>query len=50
MRLFYRIAIYLTELELAIARSSGRNPASVAILSSDLTDFQGALAKLEIQR
>jgi hypothetical protein len=49
MKLFYTIMLWLAELELTIARSTGRDPRHVAQLSEDATKWQGCLQRLEIQ-
>jgi len=43
MRLFYSILLWLAELELAIARSTGRNPAQIPALQADVDRWQHAV-------
>lgn len=48
MKLFYSLLLWLAEFELAIARSTGRNPANVHALQSDVDRWQHALLMLEM--
>jgi hypothetical protein len=48
MRLFYSALLWFAELELAIARSTGRNPAQIAPLQADVDRWEHALLMLEL--
>ncbi len=48
MKLFYRALLALTRYELAIARSTGRNPANIAALSADELRWQQAIFLAEV--
>jgi hypothetical protein len=48
MRLFYRAMLWLAELELAIARSTGRNPADLPALRADVGRWEHALLMTEL--
>jgi len=48
MRLFYSMMLWLAELELAIARSTGRNPAQIPALKADIERWEHALVMLEL--
>lgn len=48
MRFFYSFLLWLTEFDLAIARSTGRNPDHIQALQADRARWQHALLMLEI--
>lgn len=48
MRAFYAALLWLAELELAIARSTGRNPASIHALQADVDRWAHALLMQEL--
>lgn len=48
MRLLYSTPLWLAEFELAIARSTGRNPAQLKALADDVDRWQHALLMLEL--
>ena len=50
MRLFYYVLFRLTEFELAIARSTGRNPDNVSQLSGERDRWESAYLTLEINK
>lgn len=47
MRFFYSFMVWATEFELAIARSTGRNPENINKLQSELQKWQLALWEIE---
>lgn len=48
MKLFYSFLLWMAQFELAIARSTGRDPASIQALQSDVDRWQHALLMLEL--
>ena len=48
MKAFYALLLWLAEFELAIARSTGRNPADIQTLQADVDRWQHALLMTEI--
>lgn len=48
MKLFYSALLYLAQFELAIARSTGRNPAGIRALQADADRWQHALIMQEL--
>ena len=47
---FYRVMRWLIEFELAIARSTGRNPINIRQLESELDDYRWKIILLEINK
>jgi hypothetical protein len=47
MRTFYALMLWLTELELAAARSTGRNQTSINALITDRSRWSLALARID---
>ena len=47
---FYRVVQWLIELELAIARSTGRNPAQIERLSIEWDEYDLLLFKLRLNK
>lgn len=45
----YRFCLAWTEIDLVIARSTGRSPSNIAQLSSDRDHYESLLCNLEIQ-
>ena len=45
---FYRVLLWLTEREIIIARSTGRNPANILSLRQDEDDYRRAIVRLEM--
>ena len=50
MRAFYTLLRAMAEFDLAIARSTGRNPEHIAALSADVARWELALFKLDTSR
>ena len=50
MRAVYTLLLRLSELELAIARSTGRRPSSIAALSADCDRWRLALWQIDVRR
>lgn len=50
MRAVYTLLLRLSELELAIARSTGRRPSSIAQLSADCDRWRLALWQIDVRR
>ena len=50
MRAVYTLLLRLSELELAIARSTGRRPGSIAALSADVDRWERAIWEIDIER
>lgn len=50
MRLFYALLLHLSELELAIARSTGRRAASIAQLAGDVERWKRAIWEIDARR
>ena len=50
MRTVYTILLHLAELELAIARSTGRRPSSITQLSADCDRWRLALWQIDVRR
>jgi hypothetical protein len=50
MRYFYALMVWMSEFELAIARSTGRNPAHVRQLQRDLAYWQHQQDLFEVRR
>ena len=48
MRAFYAALLWLAEFELAIARSTGRNPACIHAAQSDVDRWQHAILMREL--
>lgn len=48
MKLFYTILLWAAEFELAIARSTGRNPDSIYALQSDVDRWQHAMLMCQL--
>jgi hypothetical protein len=48
MRAFYSVLLWLAEFELAIACSTGRNPAQITALQADVDRWEHALLMLEL--
>lgn len=48
LRAFYSALLWLTRREIIIARSTGRNPASVLALRQDEDEYERALCRLEL--
>ena len=48
MKLFYSALLWMAEFELAIARSTGRDPASIHALQTDADRWQHAILMLEL--
>jgi hypothetical protein len=48
MKLFYTLLLWLAEFDLAIARSTGRNPDHIRALQADVDRWQHALLMLEL--
>lgn len=48
LRLFYSVLLAWTQLDIQIARSTGRNPAHVLRLRQDEDDYRRALLRLEL--
>ena len=49
MRAFYQLMLHLARFELAIARTTGRNPANIAALAQDESRWEHALILQELQ-
>ena len=47
---FYRVVLWLLELELAIARSTGRNPHQIERLQQECDDYSLLIFKLRINK
>jgi hypothetical protein len=47
MRLFYRILLHWAQFDLAVARSTGRSPRSIADLSADVARWELELFNLD---
>ena len=45
---FYRAMLYMLTIERQIARSTGRNPANIAHLSSEIQEYQLLILKHEL--
>lgn len=50
MRYFYAFMLWLVEVELAIARSTGRNPAQIRALTNDRERWLRSVQLNDIQR
>lgn len=50
MRYFYQMMLYLTEFELAIAKSTGRNPENIRRLTQDRMKWLREVQLTEIRR
>ena len=50
MRAVYTLLLRLSELELAIARSTGRRPSSIAALSADCDRWERAVWDIDVRR
>ncbi len=50
MRAVYTLLLRLSELELAIARSTGRRPSSIAALSAGVDRWRLALWQIDVRR
>ena len=48
MKAFYSLLLWMAEFELAVARSTGRNPDSIRSLQADVARWQHALLMTEI--
>lgn len=48
LRLFYAFLLAWTQLDIQIARSTGRNPAHILKLRQDEDDYRRALLRLEL--
>ena len=48
MSLFYRLLLAMAEFDIAIARSTGRNPAQIAAIQADIDRWELALLQREI--
>lgn len=48
MKFFYAFMVWITEFELAIAMSTGRNPDDVRMLKQDLQKWRNAQTNWEI--
>ena len=48
MKLVYSFLLWMAEFELAIARSTGRNPVSIHALQADVARWQHALLMQEL--
>lgn len=48
MKYFYAVLLWLTQYELAIARSTGRNPANVAALQGEEQTWAKCLWELDV--
>ena len=48
MKVFYTLLLWLAEFDLAIARSTGRNPDHIRVLLADVARWQHALLMQEI--
>ncbi len=49
MRYFYRFMLFMVEFELAIARTTGRDPAHIRQLTRDVDYWQRECQRLEIR-
>ena len=47
---FYRAMLWATQLELAIAVSTGRNPEQIRALRDDVARMSGIIDRMEVQR
>jgi len=47
---FYRVMLWATQLELAIAVSTGRNPEQIRALREDVARMSGVIDRIEVQR
>lgn len=48
MRFFYLSSLAMLRFDLAIARSTGRNPEDIAKITGDIQSMEGSLLRLEI--
>ena len=48
MKIVYSLLLWLAEFELAVARSTGRDPANVQALQADVSRWQHALLMQEL--
>ena len=45
---FYRAMLWATQLELAIAVSTGRNPSNIRTLRDDVANISGIIDRMEV--